>query len=384
MNCDFFSPQRIIFGKFEDELPKFFELFGKRTLLITGSRTETALNVADMAKHANIDAHIYSISGEPTIDSVEETAEYAKQLNCTAIVAIGGGSVLDTAKIVGALCVNSGSLMNFVEVIGENKQLQHKFPFTMALPTTSGSGSEVTKNAVVRSNVHGAKASMRSEKLFFDLVLVDSRLTHSLPPRLTAETGLDALTQLIEPFVSTKGTPFSDAFAREGLMRINPSLERACIAGDDAIARANMSIAALCGGFALAQGGLGAVHGLAAAFGGTCISATHGAICAALLPHVTLANIFWLEELAPDSPFLAKYSQVVEILSRGSMTGANNLPPLLFDLAKRIKIRSLRELGVCETMFADVVERAKKASSMKGNPIWLDDEVLFALLRNAF
>ena len=196
--------------------------------------------------------------------AVRDGAALFRSAGCELLIAIGGGSVIDAGKAIAALASNPGDVLDYLEVVGKGQALTNA-PFPMiAVPTTAGTGSEVTRNAVLGSQEHGVKASMRSPMMLPRVAIVDPQLAVGLPPAITASTGLDALTQLIEPYVSSKANPLTDAFCLDGLRAIKGSLLRAFANGGDAAARAGMSYASLLGGLALANAGLGVVHGFAA------------------------------------------------------------------------------------------------------------------------
>lgn len=206
------------------------------------------------------------------------------------VIGLGGGSVLDAGKAIAALVTNLGNVFDYLEVIGKGQPLVNApLPF-IAIPTTAGTGTEVTRNAVLGSPAHGVKVSLRSPMMLPSLAIVDPELTYGLPPEITASSGLDALTQLIEPFVSVKANPMTDAICREGIRHAAKSLRTVYHNGADASAREGMSLASLFGGLALANAALGAVHGFAGPLGGM-LNAPHGAICAKLLPLVMEVNI---------------------------------------------------------------------------------------------
>jgi alcohol dehydrogenase class IV len=215
-----------------------------------------------------VEATVFSTSGEPEIETVRNGVAVAAGEHCDLIIAFGGGSALDTGKAIAALLANDGDLLDYLEIIGRGRALaKPSFPF-VAIPTTAGTGSEVTRNAVLASPEHRLKVSLRSPFMLPHLALVDPELTRDLPPALTASTGLDALTQLIEPFVCARANPITDALCREGITRAARSLRAAFDDGRDARAREDMTLASLFGGLALANAGLGAVHGLAGPIGG--------------------------------------------------------------------------------------------------------------------
>src|SRR5262249_37788791 len=249
-------------------------------------------------------------------------------------------------------------------------------------PTTAGTGTEVTRNAVLASHQHRVKASMRSLHLLPRIALVDPELTYGLPPSLTASTGLDALTQLIEPFVSVRANPLTDAFCLEGTRRAARSLEKACKEGNDAVARQDMALASLLGGLALANSGLGAVHGFAAPIGGM-FPAPHGAVCAALLPYIMEINVRALRQRAPNSHSLDRYAKIASIVTQSEKATIEDGIGWIRDLCHTLAIPRLRAFAIQETNVPTLVELAAKTSSMKANPIALTREELTESLSRA-
>jgi alcohol dehydrogenase class IV len=371
MKFHFATASRIVFGCGKsDNLGEFVAEFGSRALLVTGSisnRFPSALSSLDRAK---ITYEVFEIASEPTIELVLRGIERAKEIGCEMVISIGGGSVIDGGKAIAVLMVNSGDPLDYLEVIGEGKPLTHPpIPF-VAIPTTAGTGSEVTRNAVLASLEHQVKVSLRSPTMLPRMALVDPLLTCSLPAELTATTGMDALTQVLEPYVSRMANPFVDIFCIEGLKRTARSLERAFRDGGDLPAREDMAFASLMGGLALANAKLGAVHGFAGPLGGS-IRAPHGAICARLLPYVMEMNIRALENRSPDSECLHRYQEIGRILTRRDSSTSMDGVEWVLELSKRLDIRPLGDYGLEESMIPDLIEKASISSSMKGNPIEL-------------
>jgi alcohol dehydrogenase class IV len=306
---------------------------------------------------------------------VEEGAARARRAGCDCVAAFGGGSVIDAAKAVSALLTNPEPLHEYLEVVGRGRPLAVRAAPLLAIPTTAGTGAEVTRNAVLAVEGERVKVSLRSALMLPAVALVDPELTHSLPPALTASAGLDALTQCLEPFVSPSASPLSDAVAREGLGRAGGALRRAVRDGGDREARRDMAVASLCGGLALANARLGAVHGFAAALGGM-FPVPHGVACARLLAPVAAANVRALRERAPESPALARYAEAARLLTgRADATpeeGAAWLRALVADLA----VPPLSRFGLLPAHVAEVVPKAQRASSMQGNPVALTAEEL--------
>ena len=344
---EFATAARIIFGAGRArELPAI--VAGRRTLLVTGRRG------SPMALDA---AHHVRVAGEPTIEDARRAAAYA---DVEIVVAIGGGSALDLGKAAAALIANGGDPLRYLEVVGDGLPLARPSLPCIAIPTTAGTGSEVTRNAVLGSPAHGVKASLRSPHMLPAVALVDPELTFDLPPPLTASTGLDALTQLIEPFVSARANAFVDAICRDAIPRVLRALPLA-VAGDRA-ARAEMSYASLCGGIALANAGLGAVHGFAGPIGGR-FPAPHGAICAVLLPHVVAVNA-----VRTSDPRFAELKAMTGDLA--AFVAQFDLPPL-------------SAYGLTPDDVPALVAQAKQASSMKANPVTLTDDELADVLTRA-
>jgi alcohol dehydrogenase class IV len=383
MRFEFATATRIVFGPgAARDLPSIASAFGRRALFVTGKdRIRRAGMVADL-EAAGFGCAIFGVPGEPTVEMVREGAQMARDARATVVIAAGGGSAIDAGKAIAALTTNPGDVLNYLEVIGEGKPLEEvPLPF-IAVPATAGTGSEVTRNAVLGSPRHGVKASLRSPMMLPKVALVDPELTFGLPPALTATTGLDALTQLIEPYVCTRANPLTDQFCREGLRLAAKNLPLAFENGSDPVARAAMSYASLLGGLALANAGLGLVHGFAAPVGGQ-FDAPHGAVCAALLPHGMAANVRALQERMPESGALARYSEIAEILTGRPGATPEEGVAWIASLVKRLKIPSLSGYGITQIDVPDLAEKASRASSMKANPITLSSAELSPVLTAA-
>jgi alcohol dehydrogenase class IV len=273
--------------------------------------------------------------------------------------------------------------MNYLEVIGGSQPLNRRSAPYIAIPTTSGTGAEVTRNAVLDSPLHNIKVSMRSPYMLPRLALIDPELTYSMPPAITAATGLDAFTQLLEAFVSRLANPLTDCFCRQGLERAARALKKAYQNGKDASAREDMCLASLFGGLALANAKLGAVHGFAGALGGM-YHAPHGALCAALLPYVMEANISALDSRASDAPALDRYKEVARIVTGDPAARADQGITWVQELCNQLNIPALAVYGLEKADFPAVVTKSQNASSMKGNPITLTKEELLEILDKAF
>ena len=376
---EFATAQRIVFGAGKSaEIGRIAAAFGKRALLVASSAARVAAIQSSLSA-AGVEVMLFETRGEPRIETAERGAQTALDARADMVIAVGGGSGIDAGKAIAALAANPGGALEYLEVIGRGKSLANApLPF-IAMPTTSGSGAEVTRNAVLTSPAHGVKASLRSPLMLPRVALVDPLLTLDLPPAATAATGMDALAQLIEPFVSLRANPFSDAFCREGLPRIARSLRTAYANGNDVAAREDMSLASLCGGLALANAGLGAVHGFAAPIGGA-FPAPHGAVCAALLPAVWRTNVAALRTRAPENPALARFTEIARILTGNPHASADDGANWLAQLRSDLAIPPLSSYGIRSADVATLVNNAAAASSMQANPIKLTVEELGALL----
>jgi alcohol dehydrogenase class IV len=325
---------------------------------------------------------IFSVKGEPTTDVVSLGTEQARDRACDLVIGFGGGSVLDTGKAIAALLTNDGQLMDYLEVIGKGRPLARRPAPYIAIPTTAGTGAEVTRNAVLASPEHRVKVSLRSPLMLPRLALVDPELTYTLPPGVTASTGLDAFTQVVEPFVSNKANPLTDALCREGMARAARSLQPAYEDGDDRDARQDMAIVSLFGGLSLANAKLGAVHGFAGPLGGM-FPAPHGTICARLLPHVMRVNVRALQERVPGSPALGRYDEIAQILTGERQATAENGVAWVQQLCQALNVPPLSAYGLGREDFPTLIEKASVASSMQGNPVQLTLEEMTEILEGA-
>ena len=287
---------------------------GSRALVVTGRSDAPSADVIASLHASGLPLVRWPVDGEPTIASARAAVEAARQHRADVVVACGGGSAIDLGKAVAALLANPGDPLDYLEVVGRGQALTERSVPFIAVPTTAGTGAEVTRNAVLSVPEARQKVSLRSPLMLPALAVVDPELTLALPPALTASTGMDALTQLIEPYVSVKANPLTDAICLEGLPRVARALRRAVADGNDLDARTDMALGSLFGGLALANAALGAVHGFAAPIGGR-FPAPHGAVCAALLPHVMRANVRALEARGGDGDRLDRFVRVARLLT---------------------------------------------------------------------
>ena len=373
---EFATAARILFGEGTlRQVPAAAAALGRRALLVTGASSDRAAPLQKALEAAHVTAVVFCVPGEPTLDLVRSAPR-----DFDFVIAFGGGSALDAAKALAALLTNPGDPLDYLEVIGLGRPLAIPAAPCIAIPTTAGTGSEVTRNAVLGSPQHRVKASLRSPSMLPRLAVVDPELTYELPRAITASTGLDALTQLIEPYVSVRANPMTDQFCVEGMRRAAGALPRVWENGGDREARCDMAWASLLGGMALANAALGAVHGFAAPIGGM-FPAPHGAVCAALLPHAMEVNVGALLARAPEK--LERYHEVARLLTGKPHATAPDGVAWVAALCRKLEIPPLRNYGVTQSDLPVLVEKAAQANSMKGNPVVLTEGELREVISRA-
>lgn len=380
---DFATAQRLVFGAGTlQQSGKIAAEFGRRVFVVTGANVERAEPLLCLLQKAGCKTATFSVPGEPTIAQVQCGLKQARKFNSEVVVSFGGGSVIDAGKAIAALLTNEGEVLDYLEVIGQGKAItQMPLPF-IAIPTTAGTGAEVTRNAVLSAPEQGVKVSLRSLLMLPRVALVDPELTYDLPPALTASTGLDALTQLIESYVSPQSNLLTDMFCREGLLRASRSLRRVVDHGKDRDAREDMALASLYGGLALANAKLGAVHGLAAPIGGM-FPAPHGAVCARLLPCVVQANVRALKAQGGSNEPLRRYDEIAQMLTGYANASAPDSVVWLGGLCREFSIPPLSEYGLHSSSFDEISTKAARSSSMQGNPVQLSAMQLREVLEKA-
>lgn len=375
MVFEFTAPTRIVFGRGAlQHLGAIAQPLGRRAFVVRGGDHLDRSGALDRVKESlaacNVACVFHVVRGEPELRTINDAVDAARDAACDLVIGLGGGSVIDAAKAVAGMLTNGGRVSDYLEVIGQGKTISVAAAPMVAIPTTAGTGSEVTRNAVIASPEQHFKASVRSPHLLPTVALVDPALTDSLPPALTASTGLDAWTQVIEPYVSNKAGPLTDPIALRGVALTSRALPRAFDDGSDMAARDDMAMASLMGGLCLANAGLGAVHGIAAPLGAS-FSIPHGIACAALLPHVMAANVRALRDRSPSSPALARYADLA-----GAIVGQ---PDATIDAAiehvaamvRRLGVPGLSRFGVTAADLPEVAANARRASSMRYNPVEL-------------
>ncbi|SKA57620.1 iron-containing alcohol dehydrogenase [Enterovibrio nigricans] len=374
----FMTATRIIFG--EGALINSLSVinqFGYSALVVTGTDEQRVSPLLSYLKQQNIRYLQLSIHGEPLIAKVEEMVEGGRQFKPDMIIAIGGGSVMDVGKALSGLIPNQGSVYDYVEVVGRALPMTAKPLPCITIPTTAGTGSEVTRNAVLISAQENVKAALRSTELIPDVAIIDPTLTYGMDKTLSARCGMDAFTHLMEAYVCGEPNPLTDMVCEEGLRRLAPAIIHAC-EDDDPKARADMAFASMLGGMAQSNAKLGAAHGLAAALGGM-LDAPHGVITAQLAPYVMAENIMAARDAGRIS-LLNRYRQLACIL-----TGRHNAEPSdgiiwVQRTLKRLEIPSLCDYGLCDSAFEQAAKQAMKSSSIKGNALPLSEERLMNIL----
>jgi alcohol dehydrogenase class IV len=379
---EFATATRVVFGagKLAEAGDAVRALGGTRVLVVSGKSAARADKLEALLAAKSVAVVRLSVTGEPTVEIAREGARLASSCDCVA--AIGGGSALDLAKAVAALAANGGDPLDYLEVIGRGAPLTKPSLPLVAIPTTAGTGSEVTRNAVLKCKESGVKASLRSPHMLPRVAIVDPDLLEGAPREVLAASGLDALSQNIEPFVSARANPMTDALAREGIRRSVRSLSRAVREAPDASAREDLALASLFGGMCLANAGLGAVHGFAAPAGGM-YDAPHGAVCAALLAPALEVNLRALRARAPASPRLDRFRELATILSGDPDARAEDGVVAARALVDALGVPGLSRYGMTDADLAPLCAKAKVASSMKANPIELTDDELLEIARLA-
>lgn len=383
MRFDFVTATRVAFGSGRvGEAITAAASLGRKALIVAGSTPARLDPFIAGLQAENVACALFSIPGEPKIPGILDGVRIARNAGCDVVIGFGGGSALDGAKAIAALLSNPGDPLDYLEIVGKGLPLTRACAPCICIPTTAGTGSEVTRNAVLASPEHRVKVSLRSPGMLPRLAVVDPDLTHSVPPSITASTGMDALCQLIEPFVSNAGNPVTDAICRDGIRRAALWLRAAYADGSNAQARENMALASLFGGIALTNAALGAVHGLAAPLGGM-IPVPHGVVCARLLPIVMEANLKALNARAKDSPAIPRYDEIARLLTGRASAGAKEGVEWLHSMRADFSVPCLGDFGLTEKDLPDIAAQAQRSSSMKGNPVQLTLEELTEILSEA-
>lgn len=374
----FMTSTRIVFG--EGALQSSLSVlnqFGYSVLLVSGQSRDRAMPIVNYLKTQAMRYQHVAIAGEPNITMVEETALVGRKFKPDMVVAIGGGSVLDMGKALAAIIPNQGDVYDYVEVVGRNVPLKSKpLPF-IAIPTTASTGSEVTKNAVLRSGQDKVKVSLRSPDMLADIAIIDPTLTYGTDVYTSGRGAMDTFTHLMEAYVCGDPNPLTDMICEEGLRRLSCSILAACLQ-DDYKARADLSFASMLGGMAITNAKLGAAHGLASALGGK-LDAPHSLITARLAPHVMAENIKVARQQG-RSDVLSRYKRMAQLLTNKENASVEQAITWVSWALSKLNLPQLSQFGVCNTSFDAVAEDALKSVAIKGNPIPLTKERLTYIL----
>ena len=383
MNFGFATATQILFGPGTlKQVGPLVAPLGRRAFIVTGRNQDRAAGLIDLLEADGITTRLFPVASEPTVDLVMAGVMEARDFGSEVVIGFGGGSAIDAAKAIAALLTNEGDPLDYLEVVGRGLPIQKRPAPLVAIPTTAGTGAEVTRNAVLGVPEQGRKVSMRHAMMLADLAIVDPELTHSLPPAITAQAGLDALTQCIEPFLSHQANPLTDGLCREGIRRAARSLRTAFREGENAAAREDMALTSLFGGLALANAKLGAVHGFAGPMGGE-LEAAHGTICGRLLPYTVEANWQALREREPNSAALPRLDELGTILTGHPKANAADAIEWLHALCRDLSTEPLSRLGLTPDAIPEMARKAQASSSMKGNPIELTLSDLEGILHAA-
>jgi alcohol dehydrogenase class IV len=388
---EFFSVPRLVFGRGTvARLGSLAAEFGQAALVVTNAGRPGEGGIADRAAaelaRSGVRSAFCTQDGEPVIEDVEQAVATGRGAGCDLVIGLGGGSAIDVAKAAAGLLTNGGGPLDYLEVIGRGQPLQQPAAPWIAVPTTAGTGAEMTRNAVLGCPEKQFKASLRSPHLLARVALVDAELARGVPRDVTVSSGMDALCQLIESYTSNRAQPITDALALKGIALAARALPRVAAAGDDLDARDDMALAALLSGLTLANAGLGAVHGFAAPLGAN-FPIPHGTVCAVLLPLVMAANVRALRDQRADHPWLDRYATIGRALADQELPSpAAAIEAGIHctrDMVRQFEIPGLGRYGLSADRIPAMVALARQASSMRYNPFVLDEETLGAILADA-
>lgn len=376
----FISPQSIHFGRGQSQqTAALAKSFGEAALLVHGASARRAEWLIKSCQNAGLTTKTISCQSEPSLPDIELALAQLEGFHPNVVIALGGGSVIDFAKALAALMRCSGRPLDYLEIVGGGKPIDHPPIPMIALPTTAGTGSEVTKNAVITVPEHSIKVSLRDPRMVPDIAIIDASLMQGAPQRVALTAGLDAVVQVIEPYLSVEANPMTDAICHAAIP-IGLKVLRDLVENDAPEAWDSMAWVSTCGGLALANSGLGAVHGFAGVIGGKS-NAPHGEICGALLPAVLESH---LRKAEGQTETHKRLQWILDLMdthfaqSEGGM-GVSGLRRW----STKMGLRGLEDMGLSVSDFSEVVTAASKASSMKGNPFSLSVMELLQILQAA-
>lgn len=383
MNFELTLPGRIIFGEGKiNDLPALTTNYGSQVFLVRGKNGAVSQAVQDLLSNAGFSSTSFEVDKEPDIHLIADGVQSLRQSTVQWVLGVGGGSVLDSAKAIAGLASNPGDVMDYLEVVGAGKPLvARQYPIVLA-PTTAGTGSECTRNAVLDVPERKVKVSLRSQTLLADIAIVDPTLTLSVPPNVTAFTGMDALAQVYEPFLSRRANPLVDALCREGMTTAIHALPSVVRNGNRLEDRKKMCYTSMLGGMALANAGLGAIHGFAGPLGGL-LHAPHGAICARLFPAVVRQNWLAAQQNRCTAEIKMKMQEAAHLLTGQADADGLLLAEFLNQFIDSLDIPRLRDWGLEPHHFDLIAAQSASASSMKSNPVTLEQSELLAILAEA-
>jgi alcohol dehydrogenase class IV len=381
MNFEFVTTTRIIFGNNKLKLLKnLAPNFGSRAFVITGNDPDRSAEVLDMLDAANCSPVIYSVPGEPTLDTINRGLFILVETERDFVVSVGGGSAIDTGKALAVLATNDGAPADYLDEPGKGRLFTNPSLPLVAIPTTAGSGAEITSTALFISPEPRSKVRLHHNAMFPRIALIDPKLTLSVPPNITAYTGLAALCHNLEVFVSPKGNPITDILTKDGLRRGSLAIQRAYTDSADIESRTSLAMSSLYAGLSAANASLGATHTIANAIGGL-FNAPYGVICAQLLPAVIETNIRAMQERMPENVALRKYDQITRIVA--GKEHSKTLAAFMQTLNETFAIPSLSSYGIQQTDFDNIIAYSKSSPNMTGNPVELNEDELRAILGKA-